>query len=156
MEAEVCKFERVFEVVFSSRFWKPFCKVLINTSMDINNLLNLKWSDVDLDEKLIKVNHKAFMLSDETVGALVNHYAFRQREQKRVRGKVSFIAYDDLVFGNEQGAVRSYKGLSHNFRKFLHRYGIQGVTLNCLKWLNHKTQRIKNKIKYNEQEYIEM
>jgi len=150
-------YDSLLETICCHRFWKPVCLTIMNTGIRISELLALKWSDIDLDNKIIKVSKYVFPLgnqvvdyktpsanrelplSDSAAEVLAEYKKHREREQKRNR--CSYTAEGDWAFGNDESGLRSYSGISHNFRKYLRRQGLGdlNITLKSLR-LNQREQ----------------
>lgn len=147
---------KIIDAVSASRFWKPLCLTVMHTGIRINEILALQWRDIDFENKVIKIRNviapigsgaygiteyrtpqarRTLPLTNYLCDLLKTHKKFREREQKQIRNKYSYIADNDLVFGNEESGLRSYSGLSHNFRKFLKSQGLEhlNVTLHSLR-----------------------
>ena len=175
-KANIDEYLKIADAVSASRFWKPFCLTIMNTAIRISEILPLTWSDVDFDNKVIKVNkyvvptigfsdtgtvdsrlftlrpiiERHLPLSDSLAEVLQVHKKYREREQRQIKNKYSYIADTDLVFGNDESGLRSYSGLSHNYRKFLKSQGLDSpnITLNSLR--RFTIEQMKYNKAYNE------
>lgn len=155
---------KIIDAVSASRFWKPLCLTVMHTGIRINEILALQWRDIDFDNKIIKIQNvvastgggtygiseyrtpqarRTLPLTDYLYDLLKTHKKFREREQRQIRNKYSYIADNDLVFGNEESGLRSYSGLSHNFRKFLKSQGLEHlkITLHSLRQFVKEQQK---------------
>jgi len=136
----------------------------METDIKINELLALKWKDINFNKNEINVqayvypsgtmiipykSSKDFQFSSLLETILIEYKKFRERLSRQKR----YVDKDELIFGNDKGIVRSLSGVSHVFRKFLRRKGLDcyNITLKSLRGV----LREQNKIFVEaQQEYI--
>jgi integrase len=123
------------------------------TGMRRGEILGLRWSDIDFDEKLLVINqtvvsvnyeiltggpktagsHRRVALDDQTLGILLAHQAAQQEEREAV-GPI-YVDYD-LVFARLEGSPTHPDYFSQTFDRTVKRVGLPKVRLHDLRHTN--------------------
>ena len=132
-------------------FIKPLCLCLMFGGLRIGEALALKWENVNFENKTLtferaitqipkfdndgKVISRITVIADTKTACSVRVVPMpdklydaleKWKENRYLDGKMcgkNFITNDSLVFGDEQGNVRTYRATDNNFKRFLKRMG---------------------------------
>ena len=128
-------------------FLKPLCTTMMFAGLRIGEALALTWRDVDFDKRLIAINKaitvdmkldkmgkvisKKTVIADTKTACSVRVVPMPQRlfenlqqwrEIRWIKGKeqgLDLLSQESLVFGNNNGEVRSYYGTKTIFDRFI-------------------------------------
>ncbi len=143
--------EDLMNALNKSEFLYPLCLTMWCAGLRIGEVLALKWRDIDFERKLIGVNNaitvdvkmdalgrvtsRKTVIADTKTACSVRVVPMpdklydaleKWKENRYLDGKMcgkNFITNDSLVFGDEQGNVRTYRATDNNFKRFLKRMG---------------------------------
>lgn len=139
-------------VISEDPFLKPLCMIQMFAGLRIGEALALQWKDVDLTHGVINIDNavtviptldrqgntisKKTVISDTKTVASIREVPMpeilknallewkeRRQKQQRLCG-VSLTAPEDLVFGTNQGTLRTYYGTKTMFERLMRRSGL--------------------------------
>ncbi|NCC07956.1 MAG: hypothetical protein EOM30_07925 [Clostridia bacterium] len=123
--------------------WYPVFYIMCNTGMRVGEITGLRWRDVDLDEKLISVNHtlvyynhrdekgcyfsintpktkageRTIPMTDEVKAAFIMEREYQYEAQIQSVGRVD--GYDDFIFVNKDGNVQNQGALNKALKRII-------------------------------------
>ena len=149
-EDEISRFLPLFEQYSS---FNTIVKLLLYTGMRSGEALGLQWTDIDLKNRIITVNHtlsdvggKHFLTTpktktsrrniamSETVYEMLREHRKHQMESQMLLG--SEFAHPEMVFTSERGNYKDRSSLNTSFRRFLKNTEFDFMTLHCLRHCN--------------------
>ena len=143
--------EDLMKALEKSEFLNPLCLTMWCAGLRIGEVLALQWRDIDFERGLIEVNRaitvdvkmdvsgkvleRKTVIGDTKTACSVRVVPMpdklkealdKWKENRYLDGKFvgkDFISNDSLVFGDENGDVRTYRATDNNFKRFLKREG---------------------------------
>lgn len=140
------------DAVSKDPFLKPLCMIQMFAGLRIGEVLALKWKDVDLAHGVINIDNavtviptldrqgntisKQTVISDTKTVASVREVPMPEilkqallewnklRRKQQIDSGFSLTAPDDLVFGTNQGRLRTYYGTKTMFERLMRRAGL--------------------------------
>lgn len=114
-------------LALSPSFLKPMILVCLNTGLRRKELLNLKWADVDYENRLVRIPHSKngktrYLPMNESLEGVLRHMP-------------PFVGKDGsspFVFVNPDTGF-PYRDISHSFKRVCRRAGLDDVTLHTLR-----------------------
>ena len=149
--------EKFLTAIITSTLFKPLCLTGMFAGLRIGEIIALKWKDFNPKEKTLSVlrTQTAEPIFDEHGNILERKYvigktktagsvrvlpipnmlvnAFNDwkkfRTMQELLTKAPLSKPDDFIFGTNEGKMRSYHGISHMFKRFLKKHGLdkQGI-----------------------------
>lgn len=125
------------------RHWYPIFYIMANTGMRVGEITGLRWSDIDLDEGIIRVNHtlvyynhrdeKGCYFSINTPKTKAGEreismtegvkQAFRMereyQQEAEIESRSHIDGYDDFIFVNRFGDVQNQCNLNKAIRRMM-------------------------------------
>ena len=140
------------DAVSKDPFLKPLCMIQMFAGLRIGEALALQWKDVDLAHGVINIDNavtvvptldrqgntisKQTVISDTKTVASVREVPMPEilkqallewnklRRKQQIDSGFSLTAPDDLVFGTNQGRLRTYYGTKTMFERLMRRAGL--------------------------------
>ena len=146
--------EPFLQALNTDRFMKAFCLTSMFAGLRPGEVFALKWKDIDFQQNTLSVvraqtvdvefdkegnvlSRKTVIGETKTAGSvrtnpipeLLKEVLLEWREYRTVQQAetgYSLVESNDLVFGTNQGALRTYSGTKKMFERFLKRNGLAG------------------------------
>lgn len=125
------------------KHWYPVFYIMCNTGMRVGEITGLRWCDIDLDEKLISVNHtlvyynhrdemgcyfsintpktkageRTIPMTDAVREAFIMEREFQKEAEIESIGRVD--GYDDFIFINRDGNVQNQGTLNKAIKRIM-------------------------------------
>lgn len=144
--------EIFLDAVSKDPFLKPLCMIQMFAGLRIGEVLALKWKDVDFKNGVINIDNavtmvpvldkqgntvsKQTVISDTKTVASVREVPMpnilkkallewnKLRRKQKIDSGFSLTAPDDLVFGTNQGKLRTYYGTKTMFERLMRHAGL--------------------------------
>ena len=125
------------------RHWYPVFFIMLNTGMRVGEITGLRWRDVDLENKMISVNHtlvyynhqdgkgcyysintpktkageRIIPMTEEVKKAFIMEKEYQEEAELKSVGRVD--GYDDFIFVNQFGNVQNQSTLNKALRRIM-------------------------------------
>lgn len=133
------------------KFLKPFCLIMMFAGLRTGEALALRWENVDFYNKVIKIQNgvttlpkfdengkvvkRIVIVSDTKTACSVREVpmpeilanALLEYKENQFLKSQNLTMSNALVFGNNDGSIRTYSGTKKIFYRFLEKYGLDKV-----------------------------